>query len=262
MLFHRTIYVPTMRYSLATLAIDEECLKPILTRLLPALLQKMRLNSHLQTAICHGPQLYGGLELCNLQTEGGLEAVKFMRNSISSDTPAGRLIITNLQHSQREAGIPEALLEYPNLYISYLTPTWITSVRQYISRHNITISVNADGSQPLAKGDQHIMQSTHLQRYTPIQQKDLNLVRLYLQVYSLWDLTDTTKSTRINLDYLDGHRPSTMVPDSNWPKQPPLTSAQRKLWKNLLKSSYLRYTPFWIQPPPLPVADLPACNLL
>ena len=71
MLFHRTIYVPTMRYSLATLAVDEECLKPIQTRILPALLQKMRLNSHLPTAIRHGPHLYGGLELCDLQTEGG-----------------------------------------------------------------------------------------------------------------------------------------------------------------------------------------------
>jgi hypothetical protein len=115
--------------------------------------------------------------LCDLQTEGGLVAIKFMRNSIFSDTPAGRL---NLQHSQREAGIPEPLLEAPNLYLLYLTPTWVTSVRQSLSRHNITITMNNDGTTPLTKYNQHIMQPLHLLRNTPIQQKDLNLVRLYL----------------------------------------------------------------------------------
>ena len=54
LLFHQTIYVPTMRYSLATLAVDEECLNPIQTRLLPSILQKTGVNRHLPAAICHG----------------------------------------------------------------------------------------------------------------------------------------------------------------------------------------------------------------
>jgi hypothetical protein len=29
LLFHKTIYIPAMHYSLASLAVDEECLKPI-----------------------------------------------------------------------------------------------------------------------------------------------------------------------------------------------------------------------------------------
>jgi hypothetical protein len=34
-----------------------------------------------------------------------------------------------------------------------------------------------------------------------------------------------------------------MAPDSNWSnQQPPTTSQQHKLWKNFIKSSYLRYT--------------------
>ena len=171
-LFHKTIYVPTIRYSLATMVVDKECLKGIQTRLLPSLLQKLGLNSHLPTVIRHGPQLYGGLALCDLQTERGLEAIKFMRNSIFSDTPAGRLIVTNLQHSQREAVIPEPLLEAPDLYLSNLTPTWVTSVRQYLSRHNITITVNNDGTTPPTKGDQHIMQPLHLLRYYAIHQSN------------------------------------------------------------------------------------------
>ena len=240
-----------MRYSLATLAVDEECLKTIQTRLLASLLQKMGVNKHLPVAIRHGPTRYGGLDLYDLQTEGGLESIKFMRDAIYTDTPAGRLILTNLQYSQLEAGVPEPLLEKPDQYISYLTPTWVTSVRQYLSQHNMTITVNNDGSQVLASGDQHIMQPAHLQRYTHQQQRDINLVRIYLQVYSLTDMTDIANPTRIHLSYLDGKRPDGYEASTLWPNQVPPTASQRRLWKDFLKSSYLRYAPHWLKSPPL-----------
>jgi hypothetical protein len=107
LLFHQTIYVPTMRYSLAAIAANEESLKGIhQTNLMASLLQKLNVNSHLPTAICHGPKLYVGLDLYDVQTKVGIEAIKFMRYSVFSDSPADRLIVTNLQFSQREAGIP------------------------------------------------------------------------------------------------------------------------------------------------------------
>lgn len=163
LLFHQTIYVPTMRYSLAAIAANEESLTTIHTKLMASLLQKLNVSSHLPTAIRHGPKLFGGLDLFDVQTEAGIE-----RDSVFSDSPAGKLIVTNLQYSQREAGIPEPLLEKPTLYLPYLTPTWITSVRQYLSTHNLTIQINSDGHEPLRKGDFQIMQPKHLWRYTPI----------------------------------------------------------------------------------------------
>jgi hypothetical protein len=233
--------------------VDEQCLKTIQARVLPALLQKRHINRNIPTAIRHGPELFGGLALYDLQTEAGLESIKFLRDSIYSDTAAGRLILTNLHDSQREAGIPSPLLETPDLHISHLTPTWVTSVSQYLACHNITITVNNDGSQPLVSGDAHIMQAQHLQRYTPIQQRDLNLVRLYLQVYSLQDLIDSTDHRRIDLNYWDGKRPTQMTVDSNWPRQASPTKAQRKLWSRFITSSFLRYSSYWHNPPPDPV---------
>lgn len=260
LLFHQTIYVPTMRYSLAAIAANEESLKPIQTNLMASLLQKMNVNSHLPTAIRHGPKLFGGLDLYDVQTEVGIEAIKFMRDSVFSDSPAGRLIVTNLQYSQREAGIPEPILEKPNIHIPYLTPTWVTSVRQYLSRHNLTITITNDGSQPIRGGDFPIMQDVHLQRYTLLQQRDLNLVRIYLQVYSLADMADDRSPTRINLDYLDGKRPPEWQECSRWPRQLLPSPSQRRLWNRFIKSSYLRYIPFWISAPTLGVSNTPCSS--
>jgi hypothetical protein len=52
-----------------------------------------------------------------------------MRDSVFSDSPAGRLIITNLQYSQREAGIPDPLLEKPHASPSFLLDTDVGNFR-------------------------------------------------------------------------------------------------------------------------------------
>jgi hypothetical protein len=81
-IFHRTIYVPSMRYGLAAVAIDEEELGSVQSRILKSILQKLNVQSTLPTAIRHGPREYGGLELYDLRTEVGIEAVKFFRDAI------------------------------------------------------------------------------------------------------------------------------------------------------------------------------------
>ena len=83
----------------------------------------------------------GGLALLDLRTEMGISMIKYMRNTIYSETEAGKLMILNLKYSQIESGIAENLLEHPAVHIPFLTPTWITSVRQFLYVHNMKISL-------------------------------------------------------------------------------------------------------------------------
>jgi hypothetical protein len=64
-----------------------------------------------------------------------------MRNEIYSNTEAGKLLLLNVKYSQIESGMLEPILEHPGIQISYLTPTWITSICQFIFQHNLTISL-------------------------------------------------------------------------------------------------------------------------
>ena len=64
------------------------------------------------------------------------------------------------------------------------------------------------------------MQEEHLKRYNPAQQSDINLVRMWLQVSTLADMTDLSRGPKyINLDYLDGKHPSSFSSDNTWPRQ-------------------------------------------
>jgi hypothetical protein len=65
-IFHRTIYTPSMRYSLAALALDEETLSTVQTRVLQSMLQTMHFSSKIPTSVRHGPLELGGIGLYDL----------------------------------------------------------------------------------------------------------------------------------------------------------------------------------------------------
>ncbi|KAI2498581.1 hypothetical protein MHU86_15925 [Fragilaria crotonensis] len=251
-IFHRSIYIPSMRYSLPTIAVNEEDLQSVQSRVIQVMLQRLHVSSTIPTSIRHGPIELGGLGLYDLRTEVGVEAIKFFRNAIYSDSETGNLLRINLQYSQLEAGIGNPLLEFPNQYIPYLTPTWVLSLRQYMSRHNITIKLTEDYTPQLTvKHDQYIMQQQHLSRYTESQQRDINCVRMHLQVIRMSDMVNLEKPNTLQLEYIDATRPDTWTDDSRWPRQEFLTASQRRLWKRYIQSSFLRYLPYLKDPPDL-----------
>lgn len=241
-IFYRSIYmIPSMRYSLPALAVDKETLPQVQSRVVQVMLQQMNVSSTVPTSICHGPLELGGLGINDLSTEAGLEALKLFRNAIYSNSEVGNMIRLNLQYSQLESGIGEALLEHPSIYIQYLTPSWILSLRQYLSCHNMTVTISEPFIVPLQSGnDQYIMQQEHLMRYTPSQQRDINLVRIYLQVTTLSEMSDPERHNTIDLKYLDGRRPNNWVKDPRWPRQETPSPSQRRLWKRYIPSTYLR----------------------
>ena len=257
-IFHRSIYIPSMRYSLAAVAADEESFSSVQSKIMKSILQKLHVSSTIPTSLRHGPPELGGLGLYDLRTEVGIEAIKFLRNSLYSDSEAGNLIRLNIQYSQREAGVGFHLLEKPSEHISYLTPSWILSIRQYLSNNNMSISVSDIHLDSLhGPRDAYVMNSVHLCRYTVSQQRDLNLVRMWLQVSTLADMSDPVRPDRILSCYLDAKFPESSTRSETWPRQSPPSKAQARLWKRFLVSSYLRYIPYWktrpgdSSPPPL-----------
>ena len=159
------------------------------------------------------------------------------------------------------------MLEDPKEYIPYLTPSWILSIRQFLANNNMSIIVS-DIHKDILQGptDEYIMNAVHLQRYSASQQRDLNLVRIWLQVSTLADLADPERNNRILLCYLDAKRPAHFVLSSTWPRQSHPTKTQIRLWKRFITSSYLRYIPYWkitpVSTPPRPKHSPPPINQL
>ncbi|KAI2496020.1 hypothetical protein MHU86_18493 [Fragilaria crotonensis] len=174
-----------MRYSLPAIAVDEEELAQVQTKIIPTIVQKLGLSSSkLPVAVRHGPISMGGLGLMDLRTEGGIEMVY-------GNTEVGKLLLLQLQASQLESGVHMQLLAEPSTHISYLTPLWILSMHQFMSNHNISMDITNALTLPLrGPNDQYIMNSIRLKGYTTQQQTDINLIRLFLQVTTIADMVD------------------------------------------------------------------------
>lgn len=70
-------------------------------------------------------------------------------------------------------------------------------MQQFMSNHNISIRLTDNFHITLQNPkDQFIMDLERLKGYTPSQQRDMNLVRIRLQVLTLADLVDSTESTK------------------------------------------------------------------
>jgi hypothetical protein len=125
----------------------------------------------------------------DLRTECGIEMIEYFRHHVYCKTQVGELLLIQLKTLQLEVGIPQPLLEVPGLEILYLTQTWITSMRQFLSNHNLTMSVT-DSLQLTTSGtrDEFVMLPSRLTQYTGRQQRDINLVRIYLQCTMLSDM--------------------------------------------------------------------------
>ena len=246
--FLRTMYAPAMLYALPAIATDEENLASVQTSMLSIALQKLGASKTTPTAIRHGPLAFGGLNLLDLRTELGISQIRLLRQAIYSDSEAGKLLLVSIKYTQIEAGIPDPILERPDIYVSYITPTWITSLRQFLYTHNITITLT-DTLRIIYSGkeDQCIMASDSIRRYTPQQQRDINLVRLHLQAITLSDLSESDGKT-IRRQALRGYREDSQKLRDNWPRQDQLTASQRRLWTRYISSNFLRYDRHWKQP--------------
>lgn len=248
--FHRSIYVPTMRYGLtATIATAQE-LQKIQSGVIASMLQKMHVSSKIPTAIRHGPKALGGLDIYDLRTEIGIEQLKFLRDALYSNSAAGKMIMINLHMMQQEAGVDFPLLEHPSEPVPYITTTWLTSVRDFLADHNIKITITDQPGLTLqSTNDEFIMQRQYLSRYTTEQQRDINLVRLYLQATTLADLTDLSRPEAISRYSLDGMRKPDATYGNKWPRQEAPSRTQKRLWQRYIKSCFLRYVPMWKRPP-------------
>ena len=111
-------------------------LEDIQTCSFEALLIRKGFNGHFPRRITHGPQAWGGLGILDIKTEGSLSQITEFRHALYGDSEPGKLMMYSLKYSQMKSGLGFHLLEDPTVFISWLTPTWIMSLRQFLFTHH------------------------------------------------------------------------------------------------------------------------------
>lgn len=86
------------------------------------------------------------------------------------------------------------------------------------------------------------MNADHLNNYSSSQQTDINLVRIWLQVTTLSDLTDPERPYQIaTTAYLDAQHPDSTVQSKTRPHQHQPTKSQVHLWERYISHVVFPY---------------------
>ena len=145
-------------------------------------------------------------------------------------------MILNVKYSQKGSGISGPILQHPGISISYLTPTWITSVRQLLFQHNLSISLTDTKTIKLrVPKDRCIMNSD-----------TLSLDCMYLQIITLSDMSPQDQNLACTNHLQGTRRPNQKLGQKKWPKQGLPSALQLRLLRKCI-SSFLRYSNKWKQ---------------
>ena len=148
-------------------------------------------------------------------------------------------MITSIKTSQLESGLSDDLFLNPHIPVSYLTATWITTIRQYLYNHGMTVQLTDQlDMSPSCTNDQLLMDPKRIQQYTDDEQLDINLVRLHLQATYISDLS-TGDGICIRESSINAKRDSQRSSSYVWPRQPSITTKQRNRWKRYLHDQFL-----------------------
>jgi hypothetical protein len=235
LLYYRTTFLPAIGYSLPVTSMNDTELQQVQTLMNRVILNKLGYNRNYPRAAAFAPTQEFGTGLHDIRVEQGLAQIQALLNYIGTSHKVGRVMLISYRTLQIEAGVAFHLLENPQSPLSYLTPCWFTSLRHFCGRYNITVQVKENQVPQMSRThDQCLMDVALAQSFTKTELLDINLVRMYLNVCTISDITNAlgdhiTESVWRCLPFTD--RKSLL----QYPRQLEPTVHQRRLWRKLLR---------------------------
>ena len=196
----------SIEYVLPATTMSKEDANQIAKELYRPLLPKLGCNRNFPMLLRYNPSWLLGLGLYDPHLEQGLaKLIQFVING-TSNTITGNLLCTSLEHHQLEVGSFTSIfdLDYAS-HIHLTSPTWITTLWQFISENDITLSSSSPRRpQPLRRNDRAIMDIFLTEYILPTRTlQAINRVRCYFKVFSIADIA-TGDGLRITKQYLLG----------------------------------------------------------
>jgi hypothetical protein len=216
-IFHQSTYTPSMTYSIALTALTVTQLNKIQRRAIQAILNKLGINQNFPHRVTFGPKDLCGMALLDLSVKQGVRQIQHFMNHIFAEDSVGNLILIALRFLQIESGSGKHILFHPDEYIPYLTTCWLTSLRDFLARHDIQLDVTkVKLIEKSREGDCYLMDDFGaIGIFDDDELYDINLCQIVLQVTTLSDIADAAGKA-ISAEIFDGKKSSDWFSLHRW----------------------------------------------
>jgi hypothetical protein len=206
------------------------------------LLPRLRLNRHFPNVLLFGPLEYGGLELMDMYTLQDQVQLSYLLKQLCWDKTVANDILFTLDNLQLCSGFTLPVLEFPSLPLSYVGQGYLKSVRERLAEMDAGLWIEHAWTPPLQReGDASIMECfAAIPNITIAQLRHANVVRLYLRVITIADLSDPT-GHYIPCGMLTGDWRAGS--DLLWPHQPQPPRAYFRTFRKCLRQTFCQRVP-------------------
>jgi hypothetical protein len=187
---YQRIYLPKVRYFLPFMSLPGKVIKDITQQNITILLRKCGYAQTMSRDIVFGNKSLGGLGWCDMEVEQGLHNLGTMINGLHNNEIVGKVHKAMMRTWFWALGMNP--LKHEILNLTHDESLWPRTTAQFMSKHNIRITL-ANLIYPLLReNDQYIMTLAYNLQFTAYALKYINYCRLFLNVISIADLTDAS----------------------------------------------------------------------
>jgi hypothetical protein len=228
-------YMPSIGYGTpATTVSFKECddlQKPIVNAILP----KMGITSKAPRAVVFRTTRYGGIGLDYLAVVQSHGQLQYLLGHLRCKDNTGQLIRMVMEFTQIVCGCTDNVFEksYKKYAGAIIDENWIMVIWSHLERCEATVKITGMWKPTHGReNDNAIMETiTASGRFRPVEMREINRCRLYLQVFLTSDIPDN-RGKHLEPWVLKGQRQSTRKSICEWPVHQIPTA--RKAWKQAI----------------------------
>jgi hypothetical protein len=204
--------MPSIAYGTPTTTLSfKECdglQKPVVNAILP----KMGITSKAPRAVVFDTSRYGGIGLDHLAAVQSHGQLQYLLGHLRCKDTTGQLIRMMMEFTQMECGCTGNVFEqsYKQYDGSIIDENWIMAIWAHLERCEATVKITGLWKPTHGReNDNAIMETiTASGRFRPLDIREINRYRLYLQVFFTSDITDNS-GKKLEPWVLKGQRQST-----------------------------------------------------
>jgi len=218
---------------------EKEC-NQIMKPIYDAGLSRSNIVRSLDRKIVHGPQRFCGLGLPDLFVESGIYKIdRLCKFGSSEEFITGFLIRDSVEYLTLELGLEGNLFDQTySIWSGLATDCWVKYVWMFLQKSSITVKAKTPALETIRESDVLLMPRFYKFGFRKSKDLfDLNECRKFLHAVSLADIT-TVAGTHIKPDAREGIAPTGVRTIGPWPRSPPTTALNWKLWKEALRVSF------------------------
>jgi hypothetical protein len=234
------VFLPMMAYTLPVCHHSQTSLDRLQSAPTTSTLLKLGFNRHTAHAVVYGCVQFAGLGLRSLFIEQGIAQILISMRHLRACTDVGTLFLITLQWWQVTAGVSFALLENPNIPLTYLHPDWFTTFRNFLaiiqgSLHIPAVTLSLPTSS--RHNDSSIMDIvSSIHGTSAADLRRFNTVRIWMGISHISEIT-TANGKYITREAWTGTR--VRFTPRLWPYQPKPGPISFRVWRRLLADAFL-----------------------